>query len=87
MIEPEMAFCTLDDDMQCAEDYVRHCCRHVLDTCGPDLAFLGECAPCSPRSLCSLCPPDLARPRKYLPPPCTVWPADAPFARMASPFL
>ena len=33
MIEPEMAFCTLEDDMQCAEDYVRFCCRHVLDTC------------------------------------------------------
>ena len=48
MIEPEMAFCTLDDDMQCAEDYVRHCCRHVLATCQQDLAFLAErCA--SPR--------------------------------------
>lgn len=46
MIEPEMAFCTLQDDMQCAEDYVRHCCRHVLDTCGPDLDFLASrCAP------------------------------------------
>lgn len=33
MIEPEMAFCTLEDDMQCAEDYVRFCCRHLLDTC------------------------------------------------------
>ena len=33
MIEPEMAFCTLEDDMQCAEDYVRFCCRHALDTC------------------------------------------------------
>lgn len=27
MIEPEMAFCDLADDMQCAEDYVRYCCR------------------------------------------------------------
>jgi hypothetical protein len=46
MIEPEMAFCTLQDDMQCAEDYVRHCCAHVLRTCQPDLAFLADrCAP------------------------------------------
>ena len=40
MIEPEMAFCTIEDDMQCAEDYVRFCCRHVLDTCRPDLEFI-----------------------------------------------
>lgn len=40
MIEPEMAFCTIEDDMQCAEDYVRFCCRHVLDTCLPDLEFI-----------------------------------------------
>jgi hypothetical protein len=33
MIEPEMAFCTLEDDMQCAEDYVRFCCRHLLGAC------------------------------------------------------
>ena len=26
MIEPELAFADLNDDMQCAEDYVRHCC-------------------------------------------------------------
>ncbi|KAK9832624.1 hypothetical protein WJX81_004893 [Elliptochloris bilobata] len=42
MIEPEMAFCTLEDDMQCAEDYVRFCCRHLLDTCRLDLEFLGK---------------------------------------------
>lgn len=29
MIEPEMAFCDLKDDMQCAEDYVRYCCKWV----------------------------------------------------------
>ena len=33
MIEPEMAFCNLEDDMQCAEDYVRYCCQHLLDNC------------------------------------------------------
>lgn len=40
MIEPEMAFCTLEDDMKCAEDYVRFCCKHVLETCRPDLEFI-----------------------------------------------
>jgi hypothetical protein len=33
MIEPEMAFCDLTDDMQCAEDYVRFCCQSILKTC------------------------------------------------------
>jgi asparaginyl-tRNA synthetase len=42
MIEPEMAFCALEDDMQCAEDYVRACCRHVLAACPADLKFLEE---------------------------------------------
>jgi asparaginyl-tRNA synthetase len=40
MIEPEMAFCTLEDDMKCAEDYVRFCCKHVLEACRPDLEFI-----------------------------------------------
>ncbi len=33
MIEPELAFCDLHDDMQCAEDYVRFCCKWLLDNC------------------------------------------------------
>jgi hypothetical protein len=33
MIEPEMAFCDLQDDMQCAEDYVRFCCTWLLEHC------------------------------------------------------
>lgn len=33
MIEPEMAFCDIYDDMQCAEDYVRYCCKFILDNC------------------------------------------------------
>jgi asparaginyl-tRNA synthetase len=53
MIEPEMAFCTLDDDMQCAEDYVRHCCAHVLEACVPDLQFLEQ--RCAPRLVSSCC--------------------------------
>ena len=33
MIEPEMAYATLEDDMNCAEHYVQYCCRYLLDTC------------------------------------------------------
>ena len=40
MIEPEMAFCTLEDDMQCAEDYVRFCCRYLLTNCKSDMDFI-----------------------------------------------
>jgi len=32
----------LQDDMRCAEDYVRFCCRWVLDHCQDDLAFIGK---------------------------------------------
>ncbi len=39
MIEPEMAFCDLDGDMDLAEAFVKHCCQTVLDRCGEDLAF------------------------------------------------
>lgn len=31
---------TLQDDMRCAEDYVRYCCRWVLDHCQADLDFI-----------------------------------------------
>ncbi|KAK9807936.1 hypothetical protein WJX73_004913 [Symbiochloris irregularis] len=40
MIEPEMAWCDLAGDMQVAEDYVRFCCRYVLQHCKPDLDFI-----------------------------------------------
>ncbi|KAG2442354.1 hypothetical protein HXX76_002440 [Chlamydomonas incerta] len=42
MIEPEMAFCDLVDDMQCAEDYVRYCCKFLLENCKPDLEFINK---------------------------------------------
>lgn len=40
MIEPEIAFCDLKDDMQCAEDYVRYCCKFLLDNCRQDMDFV-----------------------------------------------
>jgi len=39
MIEPEMAFADLNDNMDCAEDYLRHCARTVIENCGPDVDF------------------------------------------------
>ena len=42
MIEPELAFEYLNDDMQCAEDYVRHCCAYLLKTCRKDLEFFAK---------------------------------------------
>jgi len=42
MIEPEMAFADLTDDMDCAEAYIRHCVKTVMEQCGPDLAFFNQ---------------------------------------------
>lgn len=39
MIEPEMAFADLSDDMACAEAYLKHCVNHLLKHCGEDLQF------------------------------------------------
>jgi asparaginyl-tRNA synthetase len=30
----------LQDDMKCAEDYVRYCCQFLLERCLPDLQFM-----------------------------------------------
>jgi asparaginyl-tRNA synthetase len=40
MIEPEMAFADLRDDMQLAEDFFRFLCRKVLDRGESELSFL-----------------------------------------------
>lgn len=37
MIEPEMAFADLHDDMDLAEDMVRYCVKHVMEHCAEDL--------------------------------------------------
>ena len=39
MVEPELAFADLKDDMDCAEAYLKHCLTHVLEHCDEDLAF------------------------------------------------
>jgi len=37
MVEPEMAFCDLQQDMDCAEDFVKWMVKEILDTCQEDL--------------------------------------------------
>jgi asparaginyl-tRNA synthetase len=39
MIEPEMAFADLKDDMECAESYLKFCVNYVLEHCAQDLQF------------------------------------------------
>ncbi len=42
MIEPEMAFYDITDNMQLAEDFVKYCIGYALDNCADDIAFLAE---------------------------------------------
>lgn len=42
MIEPEMAFADIYDDMDLAEDIVRTCVKHVMDKCPDDLALFDK---------------------------------------------
>ncbi|XVE57650.1 hypothetical protein DITRI_Ditri04bG0106800 [Diplodiscus trichospermus] len=39
MIEPELAFADLNDDMACATAYLQYVVRHVLDNCKEDMEF------------------------------------------------
>lgn len=42
MIEPEITFATLQDDMECAEDYLKFCLKFVLENNMDDLKFFDE---------------------------------------------
>lgn len=42
MIEPEMAFFELADNMDLAEAFIKYVLKHVLNNCGEDLAFLNN---------------------------------------------
>ena len=39
MIEPEIAFADLNDDMQLAQDMMKYVVRYVLDNCGQEIEF------------------------------------------------
>lgn len=42
MIEPEMAFFDITDNMDLAEDFLQYLTRYALENCADDLAFLNE---------------------------------------------
>ncbi len=42
MIEPEVAFADLDDNMDLAEDFVKHLVNHVREHCAADLDLFGR---------------------------------------------
>jgi len=40
MVEPEIAFANLQDDMNCAEKYIQYLCKWLLDHCREDMEFM-----------------------------------------------
>lgn len=42
MIEPEMAFYDIKDNMDLAEDFIKHLVRYALDNCRDDIQFLND---------------------------------------------
>ncbi len=42
MIEPEMAFCDLEENMRVAEQLLKHLCERALATCEEDLQFFND---------------------------------------------
>lgn len=42
MIEPEVAFNDLNDNMDLTEDFLKYICAYVLDNCAADIQFLNE---------------------------------------------
>ncbi|WP_295812984.1 asparagine--tRNA ligase [uncultured Apibacter sp.] len=42
MVEPEVAFYDLDDDMNLAEDFLKYCIQYAIEHCKEDLDFLNK---------------------------------------------
>ena len=42
MIEPEVAFADINENMELAEDFIKYCIQWALDHCEEDLAFFNE---------------------------------------------
>ncbi|MBE9469306.1 MAG: asparagine--tRNA ligase [Bacteroidetes bacterium] len=42
MVEPEMAFYDIEDDMNTAEDFIKYLVQYALDNCSDDLEFLNK---------------------------------------------
>ena len=42
MVEPEMAFYEIQDNMDLAEDFIKYCVKYALENCMDDLKFLND---------------------------------------------
>lgn len=42
MVEPEVAFYDITDNMDLAEDFIKYCVKYALDNCADDLKFLND---------------------------------------------
>lgn len=42
MVEPEMAFCNLEGDMDLAEAFLKYVFKHVMETCPEDMEFFNQ---------------------------------------------
>jgi asparaginyl-tRNA synthetase len=42
MIEPEMAFYELEDNMELSQEFIQYCVKYALDNCKDDLEFLNK---------------------------------------------
>ncbi len=42
MVEPEMAFFEIEDNMDLAEDFIKYCVKYALENCMDDLKFLND---------------------------------------------
>lgn len=42
MIEPEMAFATIKENMECAESYLKYALQYALETCPQDMEFFDK---------------------------------------------
>jgi asparaginyl-tRNA synthetase len=42
MVEPEVAFADINENMALAEDFIKHCIQWALDNCQEDLQFLND---------------------------------------------
>jgi asparaginyl-tRNA synthetase len=42
MIEPEMAFADINDDLDCAEAYIKYLLKHLFENCEEDLQFFNK---------------------------------------------
>ncbi|MFN7171485.1 MAG: asparagine--tRNA ligase [Fimbriimonadaceae bacterium] len=42
MIEPEMAFCDLEGDMNLAEEFLKDLIQHILESCSSEIAFFNQ---------------------------------------------